>query len=628
MPSTLRGRVARTVTMTVRADPVSALAALALAATTGLVPVGTAMVARALVDAVATDAVSTTLVALGVGYAVVLAAGTMAPDVQGYLAGKLARATGFQVNRHLYQAVNADPGLRQLERPEYQDQLHLAGQAGEMAPDQLISSALAIITALVSTVGLTGVMLSIQPAVAGLVLLGTVPVLIAERRLTRLRIANRQAVTPVERRRTFYRSLIVDPTAAKEIRLFGLGRFFHDRMLADLSAANRMEQRLERRTLRVRGLLGIVSGLVVFGCLLLLSRQVRSDLTAGDVAAFLTSLTSLTGALAGVVGAAVMVGEGYLLFSLFQDVVDQPAARTVRSRTTVPALRDAIRIEDVWFRYADDLPWALRGVDLVIPAGGSVALVGLNGSGKSTLVKLLCRLYEPTRGRISWDGVDLAELDPVALRDRIGAVFQDFMPYDLTAADNIGVGDLARFDDDTAITRAAELAQVSGDLAALPQGYRTMLSRVLFHDPLDPETDTTAVQLSGGQWQRVALSRMFLRGDRDLLVLDEPSSGLDPEAEARVHEAVARTMTGRARLLVSHRLSAVREAQLIFVLESGRIVERGTHDELMVRGGRYAALFSRQASGYQDARVDLDPDDPAHAGPGWQVTRATPEPAK
>ena len=253
----------------------------------------------------------------------------------------------------------------------------------------------------------------------------------------------------------------------------------------------------------------------------------------------------------------------------------------------------------MWFRYDADGEWVLRGVSLQIAAGQAVGLVGLNGAGKTTLVKLLCRFYDPDRGHIRWDGVDIRRFDVAELRRRIAVTFQDFMIYDLSAAENIGLGELSRLDDRDAIRRSADLAGIGGTLSALPRGYDTLLSRTLF----DGGGDQVGARLSGGQSQRLALARALMREDADLMILDEPSSGLDAEAEYEIHRSLQARRGRRTCLLVSHRLSAVRQADVIAVLGDGRIAELGTHDDLMLAGDGYSRLFTLQASGYQDDRV-------------------------
>jgi ATP-binding cassette subfamily B protein len=248
----------------------------------------------------------------------------------------------------------------------------------------------------------------------------------------------------------------------------------------------------------------------------------------------------------------------------------------------------------------------LRGVSFALPPGTAVGLVGLNGAGKSTIVKLLCRFYDPTRGSITWDGVDVRAWDVTTLRQRMSVVFQDFMDYDLTAAENIAVGDLSALGDHDRIVGAARQADIHKPIESLPHGYQTLLSRVYF-DQTDRDDPAAGVILSGGQWQRVALARAFLRADRDLLILDEPSSGLDAEAEYEIHNRIRRLRNGRTSLLISHRLNAIRDADRILVLDDGLVVEQGTHDHLVGVGGRYARLFALQAAGYSDeARVLAD----------------------
>jgi len=336
----------------------------------------------------------------------------------------------------------------------------------------------------------------------------------------------------------------------------------------------------------------------------------------GDISVFVAAMAGVQGALRALVTDWVAVHHALLMFGHYQAVVLAEPDLPVRSPPRpVPPLRRGIELRDVWFRYSDDHPWVLRGVDLVIPHGHAVALVGVNGAGKSTLVKLLCRFYDPTLGTVSWDGVDLRDLHPAELRRRIGAVFQDYMEYDLPAAENIALGDLSALGDRGRTVAAARQAGVHDTLAALPLGYDTLLSRIFFGaaDQADPQT---GAMLSGGQWQRVALARGLLRDNCDLLILDEPSSGLDPEAEHEIHRRLRAHRARRTSLLISHRLAAVRDADLIVVIADGQVCEQGDHSGLLAAGGTYARLFELQAQGYQSAERDgaLLPDVPAQQG--------------
>ncbi|MDP9033954.1 MAG: ATP-binding cassette domain-containing protein, partial [Myxococcota bacterium] len=263
---------------------------------------------------------------------------------------------------------------------------------------------------------------------------------------------------------------------------------------------------------------------------------------------------------------------------------------TPRAGETVTAPRaTGIAFENVGFRYPGKDAWALRHVDLMIPAGESLALVGENGAGKTTLVKLLTRLYEPSEGRILLDGRDLRDWDLAELRRRFGVLFQDYNQYQLKVRENVGVGSVDHLEDEPRIERAVE----NGGAGELVKGLATGLDAPLgrwFQD---------GTELSGGQWQKIALARAFMREEADILVLDEPTAALDAEAEHAVFERFRALAEGKTTIVISHRFPTVRMARTIVVLDHGDIVERGTHDELVARGEKYARMFDLQAAGYR-----------------------------
>ncbi|NUR89262.1 MAG: ABC transporter ATP-binding protein [Nonomuraea sp.] len=565
---------------------------------TGLVPVVAAWLTKLVLDGLAAGAGPGELVSLGVGLGVSGLVGAGLPAVAEYAQEQLRRALQVLIQDRLFQAVNAHPGLSRFENPAFHDRVRLAQEAGQNAPQRIVRSSLGIAQGAVTLAGFTAALAVLAPGMILVVALAAIPAVRAQLDLSRRRAGMMWGVSSRTRRQIFFAGLLTSPDAAKEIRLFGLGDLLRARMLGELRAVNAAEQGLARRTLRTQGVLALVGAAVAAGGLIwAIVAAASGTLSVGDVAVFVAAVAGVQSALTSVVGQSADAHNALLMFGHYLAVVaDAPDLPVPRRPRPVPALREGIEVRDVWFRYDDAHPWVLRGVDLFVPRGGSLALVGLNGAGKSTLVKLICRLYDPVRGSIHWDGVDLRDLDPAELRARIGAVFQDYMSYDLTAAENIGLGDVAALGDRDRVEAAARLAGVHETVAALPQGYDTLLSRIFFGDRDDPQA---GVVLSGGQWQRLALARALMREGRDLLVLDEPSSGLDAQAEHAIHQSLRRHRAGRTSLLISHRLGAVREADTIVVLADGRIAESGSHAELMALGGRYADLFTLQAQGYE-----------------------------
>ncbi|WP_406478682.1 ABC transporter ATP-binding protein [Streptomyces sp. NBC_01615] len=576
--------------LALRAAPLPLLGIALAALLTAALPVAAAWLTREVLDrlagahraAPAVAVPAALLAAVGVGAAVL-------PHVDRLLCGELGRRVGLSAQDRLYARVNAFAGLSRFENPAELDRLRLAEQCGQDTPVQVVGAAVALTQSAVTVAGFVASLWLIGPWFAVAVVLGALPALAAELRLARAWSEATLHTTPLERRESFYAHLLGSVQAAKEIRLFGTGGHLRERMRRDRTAINATRRRMELRTAAAQGLpaavsAGIAAGSLVWG----VHAAARGTLTVGDLAVLTSAIAAVQGGLTGIAASAAVAHQHLLLFAHYLDVTTAPPDLPVLSPARpAEALSRGIELRDVWFRYSEQHDWVLRGVSLTIPYGRTLALVGDNGAGKSTLVKLLCRFYDPTRGSVLWDGTDIRQFDPAELRRRIGAVFQDFVRYDLTAAENIALGQL---DNGGRVAEAARAAGVHDTLAALPRGYDTQLTRAFGEED--------GVELSGGQWQRVALARAFLRDDPDLLILDEPTSGLDPEAEHEVHEAIRRHRRGRTSLLISHRLGTAREADLIVVLRGGVVAERGGHAELLAADGRYAGLFRRQAAGY------------------------------
>jgi ATP-binding cassette subfamily B protein len=587
------GAVAR---LAFSASPGATGALLGLAIVEGVLPAGAAWSLKVLLDELTrgTEASPGRVAAAAAGLATAGLLLNIRQSIDAYVAAYLRRAVQLAVQERLFRRVNGYDGLARFEDPAHLDRLRLAEEAGDRTPEELLGAGANLIRAVISAAGLLAVLCVIWPPIVLLLVASGVPTALLQVSLSRRRAGLAEQVMPLIRRRMFFSRLLTEARAAKEVRLFGLGHWLHERLLGQLRTAHAAEAAVERRALRVETALDLVGAAVtVTGTGAAAYLAIRGALTIGDVSVFLTTLGAAHVAISSALSSGALAYQGLLLFGHYQAVVDEPEPPRDR-RVVARPLRRGVELCDVWFRYRDGDPWVLRGVDLSLPAGDTVGLVGRNGAGKSTIVKLLCGMYEPVAGAIRWDGVDIRELDPAALRARIGAVFQDFMEYDLTAAENIGVGRLAAAGDVDAIRAAARAANVDEVLRDLPGGYQTLLSRVFGPE----DEDGAAGLLSGGQWQRIALARAFLRHDADLLILDEPSAGLDADAEAEMSRALRELRAGRTSLLISHRLNTLRYADAIYVIEDGRIVESGRHDELLAGGRTYARLFTLQSAGY------------------------------
>jgi ATP-binding cassette subfamily B protein len=584
------------------ATPAGCAVSVLLTLVAGIIPAVGALLQRALLDALVggQDHLLGQVMEIAVALSGVAMVTAVIPYVRRYIDSEMRRRLGLLVQDNVYRAINSFPGMSRFESPAFSDKLQLVQQVASSG-SSFLNSVLGIGQGLITAVTMGLALYVISPAMTALVALSAMPAVWAQLRNSRKQVDLAWQNSPATRRQIFYSRLLTDQSAAKEIRLFGLGDFLHGRMLTEMRSVQRGQRSLDLRLFRIESLLSLLSAAVsATGLLWIIWRVAHHQAPIGDVTLLAAAVIGVQAAVSGGISSLAQLTQSMLLFGHYDDLVsmapDLPVAADPRP---VPQLRQNIALQDVWFRYDESHPWILRGLDLVIPSGATVAVVGLNGAGKSTLVKLLCRFYDPVKGAITWDGLDISETAPAELRQHIGTVFQDYMSYDLTAAENVGLGDLAGMGDRDRIRTAAELAGADAAVSRLPKGYDTLLSRIFF-GPADQEA---GVILSGGQWQRLALARGFMRRDRDLLILDEPSSGLDAEAEAAIHHQLQALRADRTSLLISHRLSTVRDADIIYVVADGQVAERGTHADLMAAGGEYHRLFSLQASGYQDEVV-------------------------
>jgi ATP-binding cassette subfamily B protein len=376
---------------------------------------------------------------------------------------------------------------------------------------------------------------------------------------------------------------------AKEVKLFGIGPLLLDRYKVLGETFYEEDKRLAvRRGAAAWALSLLATGAFYAAYAFMALGAAAGALTLGNMVLYVMAFRQGQQAFQSILSAIGGMYEDNLYMSNLFAFLSTEVPEAPKALPAASAAEEGIRFEGVGFRYPGKDTWALRGLDLFVPRGQSLALVGHNGAGKTTFIKLLTRLYEPTEGRILLDGKDLAEWDPDVLRARVGVVFQDYNQYQLAVRDNVGLGSVDHRDDEPRMRRAIDRGGATDVVASLRDGLDTQLGR-WFKD---------GAELSGGQWQKVALSRAFMREEADVLVLDEPTAALDAEAEHAVFERFKRLAAGRTSILISHRFPTVRMADKIVVLEGGRIQEQGTHDELVAQGGRYAHLFSLQAQGY------------------------------
>ncbi|SET21800.1 ABC transporter ATP-binding protein [Paracoccus homiensis] len=396
---------------------------------------------------------------------------------------------------------------------------------------------------------------------------------------------------PERRQRDYLRMIGATAETAKEVKIFGLNRFLRDRYL-DLAERFYAENRvINRRQLITLALLTGIGTICYYGAYLwIIGSTLTGQLSIGDLTFLSGSFLRMRGLIEGLLSSfSSMAGQAMYLDDLYRFFDEEPAIASPARPLPVPTpIRQGISFHDVGFRYPGSDRWAVRDLSFHLGAGESVALVGENGAGKTTIVKLLGRLYDPTEGRILLDGRDLRDYDLDQLRASVGIVFQDFVRYAMTAADNIATGRIEARADRSRITTAAERAMADQVIAKLPEGYDQMVGKRF----------ARGVELSGGEWQKLAIARAYMR-DAQLLVLDEPTAALDARAEYEVFQRFKDLTKGRSALLISHRFSSVRMADRIIVLADGKVEDQGTHDDLMTRAGRYRELFDLQAQGYR-----------------------------
>jgi len=480
--------------------------------------------------------------------------------------------------------------LAHFEDSEYYDKLVRARREASSRPLSLVIKTFDLMRNIISLITI-GIWLFQFSAYAVLLLgLAGVPAFLAEAKFSgeAFRIHRRRSA---ERRMQIYLEMVLTrEDGVKEVKLLQLGKLFLQRYIDIFTNIYKEDRNLVLR----RGFWGYVLGLLASAAFYFAYGWVGFAAIAGAItigqmtmyiAQFRIGQNAVTDSLTSING----MYEDNLYLSNLTEYLDHKVPEPTGDKNIGPDPGDGIRIEGVSFYYPGSKTAALKNINLHIKPGESLAIVGENGSGKTTLIKLLTRLYSPTEGKISIDGLDLSEWDIDSLRQKIGVIFQDFARYQLIVGENIGIGDVEDIAEDKRISEAARKGMAEEFIKDLPSGYDTQLG-TWFKD---------GKELSGGQWQKIALSRAFMRSKADILILDEPTAAIDARAEAEIFAHFRDLTANRISIIISHRFSTVRMADHIIVLEKAEILEQGSHAELLAANGQYATLFNLQAKGYQ-----------------------------
>jgi ATP-binding cassette, subfamily B, bacterial len=486
--------------------------------------------------------------------------------------------------------VAAEVDLKAFETPAFHNRMQRV-RMNQHRPQSMVFGLSALVGSSLGLVGVLAGLVVVQPVLIPLLAVIFLPAWLVASRRGEAFHRFYWRMTPTDRERTYLAGILTDRDTAKEVLGFGLAGVLRGRYSALYQARIDGLRAVSRRQLGFTLLANAAIGGVLLAILVLvawLASSGRVSLAEAGIAVAGVAIAGAGLARAGYAAGALSEAGLYLDdYLAFREML--PQMRAARPDGPAPQTFERITVDGVRFGYPGSQRPALAGVDLEIRAGEVVALVGENGSGKTTLAKLLAGLYRPDAGAVRWDGIDLAGVDPDQLHRRVAVIFQDFVRYHLPARDNIGLGRAEASGDLAAIREAARFAGVDEVLSGLPAGYDTMLG---------PEFEG-GTDLSVGQWQRVALARAFFR-DAPFVILDEPTAALDPRAEHELFARIRELLAGRTVLLISHRFSSVREADRIYVLHEGEVVEHGSHEQLMAAAGSYAELFTLQAAAYTD----------------------------
>ncbi len=564
----------------------------------GVLPAGVAYVGKLIVDAVVAE-IAVVQAGGEAGYVQVL----FWVGVEGLLVVGLAgvqRGIGFcqaLLRVLLSQSVNIlilekalTLELAQFEDSEFYDKLNRARQEASSRPLSLVNRTFGLAQHGISLATYGGLLLQFSPWAVLILVAAGLPAFLAETTFSgeRFRVFRRRS--PERRMLMYLEMVLAREDHAKEVKLFALGRELMGRYRNIFRLLYDEDRRLAIRRDGWGFALGLFGSAAFYGTYAWIAvATTQGAITLGEMTMYLLVFKQGQASVASMLTAIGGMYEDNLYLSNLYEYLEQDTPRLGGTAAAGPSPEGGIEFEDVSFTYPGATHPAVQNVNLHIRPGQSAAIVGLNGSGKTTLIKLMAGLYPPDSGVIRYQGLDLAEWDPRELRRSIGVIFQDFNRYQLPVGENIGAGDVEHLQDQERWAEAAAKGQSAAFIDRLPDRYQTQLGRWF----------NNGQELSGGEWQRIALSRAFMRGGAEILVLDEPTASMDSQTEAEIFDHFQSLTADKIAILISHRFSTVRRAELIVVMDEGEIIESGSHESLLALGGQYARLFELQARGYR-----------------------------
>ena len=569
-----------------------AMALLTLAA--GLLPAGVAWVGAQIVDAVVSARNTAGHNAVRVLRLVVLEGGLVAAVAAAQRGLSLCQALlraqlGQRVNvMILEKALTLE--LKHFEDSEFYDKLTRARREASSRPLSLVMRTFGLTQNAISLLSYAALLVRFSPWTMVVLLVAGLPAFVAEAKFSGDAFRLFRWRSPETRMQIYLETVLAREDHAKEVKLFGLGPRLLRRYRDIFTRLYREDRALSIRRDSWGFGLSLLATSTLYGAYAWIALStIRERITLGQMTMYLLLFRQGQAAVSAILSAVGGMYEDNLYLSTLYEYLETPVAPSGGSAPRGPEPSDGVRFEHVNFTYPGALEPALIDINLHLKPGCSLALVGENGSGKTTLIKLLTRLYSPDSGRILLDGLALSEWSEAALRARIGVIFQDFTRYQMLVGENVGAGDERYFEDEDRWREAAQKGRADEFIEHLPGRYQTQLGKWF----------QNGQELSGGQWQKIALARAFMRTDADILVLDEPTAAMDARAEAEVFEHFRTLARDRITILISHRFSTVRMADQIAVLDRGRIIEKGSHEQLMADAGHYAQLFALQARGYR-----------------------------